>query len=107
MVASTLRFGGLLWTLYTGRNDPTTSGTATQQSIEPEGIFMSREKLTGNQCQCTGCGEYFARVSTFDKHRTGQYEGGRRCLSIAEMHGKGWSLNAHGFWVRAPRPVSL
>lgn len=64
---------------------------------------MSRERLTGNQCQCTGCGEFFARVSTFDKHRTGAYDGSRCCLSVAEMEAKGWSLTEAGFWVRAKR----
>jgi hypothetical protein len=29
-------------------------------------------KLSGNRCQCTRCGTYFNRVSTFDKHRIGR-----------------------------------
>lgn len=56
-------------------------------------------KLTGNRCQCPACGEYFNRVSTFDKHRVGPYDGKRKCLTRAEMADKGWSVNAAGFWV--------
>jgi hypothetical protein len=56
--------------------------------------------LRGNRCQCTACGEYFNRVSTFDKHRTGAYDERRRCLSVPEMEGKGWKRNAAGFWTQ-------
>lgn len=68
---------------------------------------MSRENMTGNQCQCPECGEYFGRVSTFDKHRKGSYEDRRYCLTKAQMEDKGWSLNSHGFWVTAKRPESI
>jgi hypothetical protein len=56
--------------------------------------------LRGNRCQCTACGEYFNRVSTFDRHRVGSYEDGRRCLSAPEMEDKGWKRNAAGFWTQ-------
>lgn len=27
------------------------------------------KRLTGNQCFCTGCGEYFTTVGNFDRHQ--------------------------------------
>ena len=67
------------------------------------------EMSRGNQCECTGCGEFFNSVYGFDKHRVfmdkdarGRYIEDwdrRRCLTVAEMKAKGWSLNDYGFWV--------
>lgn len=59
-------------------------------------------KLAGNRCQCTACGDYFNRVSTFDKHRVGTFGVDRRCMSAEEMTAKGWAKNAAGFWIRTP-----
>jgi hypothetical protein len=56
-------------------------------------------KLSGNRCQCTRCGTYFNRVSTFDKHRIGRFGIDRRCMTAAEMAAKGWRPNAAGFMV--------
>jgi hypothetical protein len=64
-------------------------------------------KLTGQRCQCTGCGEYFNRVSTFDKHRVGEHGVNRHCLTEAQMTDKGWSRNAAGFWITAPRTTAM
>jgi hypothetical protein len=58
-------------------------------------------RLSGNRCQCTACGEFFNRVSTFDKHRVGQIGVDRRCLTPEEMRANGWRLNAAGFWITA------
>ena len=58
-------------------------------------------KLTGSRCQCTGCGAYFNRVSTFDKHRIGEFGVDRRCMTQEQMTAKGWRLNAAGFYVTA------
>lgn len=61
-------------------------------------------RLTGNRCQCTACGEYFNGVQPFDKHRAGHYakpgewQGNRRCLTVAEMEAHGFIRNAAGFW---------
>lgn len=77
------------------------------RSIELKGIFMSKEHLVGNQCQCAECGEFFNRVSTFDKHRKGSYEERRYCLSVQQMLEKGWSLNSAGLWVTAKRPGAV
>ena len=63
------------------------------------------KNLGEKRCQCPACGQFFNRVSTFDKHRVGAYDGNRRCLSPDEMSGKGWALNSAGFWITAPRAV--
>jgi len=65
-------------------------------------------KLTGQRCQCTTCGEYFNRVSTFDKHRVGEFEPAstRRCLSTAEMDAREWRKNEKGFWLTKARDWS-
>jgi hypothetical protein len=65
----------------------------------------TRPRLRGNnQCRCSACGQLFATVWTFDRHRTGDYASGRRCLSISEMLAKGWIQNAALFWIRGHRP---
>lgn len=65
----------------------------------------ARPRLRGNnQCRCSACGELFATVATFDKHRTGDYSNGRRCLIRSEMLAKGWIQNASQFWIRGRRP---
>lgn len=56
-------------------------------------------KLTGQRNQCRGCSQYFNSNTAFDKHRTGDYEHGRRCRTPEEMIAKGMSLNATGFWI--------
>ena len=56
-------------------------------------------KLTGDRNQCRGCKEYFNSSAAFDKHRTGQHGVDRRCMTEAEMFGKGMELNAAGYWV--------
>lgn len=72
---------------------------------------MSRPKLTGSRCQCTACGELFASVAAFDRHRVGKFAGvggtnTRRCLSVAEMQAHEWPKTDKGFWLRpAPRAV--
>lgn len=58
----------------------------------------SAPKLSGDRCQCCACGEYFNRVSLFDKHRHGPMDA-RACLTVDQMTAKGWRLNAAGFWV--------
>jgi hypothetical protein len=54
---------------------------------------------------CRGCGELFNSVSMFERHRVGPFApitkpDTRRCLSPAEMTGKGWLKNAAGYWIR-------
>jgi hypothetical protein len=67
-------------------------------------------RAAGQRCQCTGCGQQFNRVTTFARHRVGDFgtlrePGARRCLSTEEMHGRGWRLNSAGFWLGAPMPA--
>lgn len=61
---------------------------------------------------CRACGEDFAGISYFDKHRVGVHaytfaegmrhdppvEDGRRCLAASELREKGWEKNAKGRW---------
>ena len=57
-------------------------------------------KLTGSRrCQCTACGEYFASVFAFDKHRRGPWSA-RRCDT------SGMVLREDGLWVTKIMPFS-
>jgi len=66
-------------------------------------------RLTGDRNQCQGCKQYFNSTAAFDKHRTGDFGGGRRCLTDNEMLAKGMDRNSAGFWVGSlmPRAGSL
>lgn len=61
--------------------------------------------LTGSRCMCPACGQYFASVAVFDRHRVGQFAGvgginTRRCLTVAEMMAQEWPQTEKGFWLR-------
>ena len=60
--------------------------------------------LSGSRNQCQGCKEYFNSNYVFEKHRTGKFGVDRRCRTPEEMIEKGFSLNAHGFWVSSKMP---
>ena len=55
---------------------------------------------------CTACGEDFSSVAVFDAHRVGKHEylfskrqpNGRRCLTLDEMEGRGWTRNRWERW---------
>lgn len=47
-----------------------------------------------NRCQCGGCALSFGSVAGFDMHRV---DG--RCMSEAEMRGRGMSVNDKGYWI--------
>jgi hypothetical protein len=65
----------------------------------------ARPRLRGNnQCRCSACGELFASVATFHRHRTGDYQNSRRCLTHSEMLARGWIQNGSQFWIRGHRP---
>lgn len=72
---------------------------------------MMAPQLRGSRVQCTACGEYFASVAVFDRHRVGEFAGvggvnTRRCLSVEEMQAQEWPKTEKGFWLRpAPRRV--
>lgn len=50
---------------------------------------------------CTGCHESFNSDTAFDKHRTGDYDTGRRCMTADEMTAKGMSKNSKDWWITA------
>jgi hypothetical protein len=80
-----------------------TAGHTTRSISRSNHNNNIRPKLRGdNQCQCGGCGELFASVGTFDRHRIGEGMH-RRCLSVAEMLAKGWIRNGRCFWIRGHR----
>lgn len=63
-------------------------------------------KLVGNRCQCRACGEYFNSVSSFDRHRAGDWQNrgsNRRCRAPDELIAKGWSKNTAGYWIEKAR----
>lgn len=72
---------------------------------------MTAPQLKGSRVQCTACGQYFASVAVFDRHRVGEFAGTggvstRRCLTVHEMQVQEWPKTEKGFWLRpAPRPV--
>jgi hypothetical protein len=81
------------------------AGPKTTQTSRVNDSNTARPRLRGdNQCQCSACGALFAAVSTFDRHRTGDYDSGRRCLTVGEMLAKGWIQNGRKFWIRGHRP---
>lgn len=61
--------------------------------------------LTGDNNQCTGCGELFKSTAAFEKHRVGEFGVDRRCLTPDEMLAKKMAVNARGFWVTALNPM--
>jgi len=70
---------------------------------------IAKPRLAGARCQCAVCGKYFNSVSTFDRHRVGNFKDSgrnRRCLAVAELWAKGWSTNSAGFWIERRRAAS-
>ena len=67
---------------------------------------MTSPDLTGNRCQCPACGLLFTSPRECERHRTGHYaakgewQGTRRCLTVAELTARGWRTNARGFWMQ-------
>jgi hypothetical protein len=59
-------------------------------------------KLSGKRCLCTACGEYFSRERIFSRHRVGEYNQERRCLTRGEMTARGWRRNCDGLWIMEP-----
>ena len=59
--------------------------------------------LRGDRNQCQACKQYFNSTFAFDKHRRGDFQVERKCLTPEEMLKKKMSLNAKGFWITAQR----
>lgn len=58
-----------------------------------------RRELRGDRNQCPTCGKFFNSTSAFEKHRTGTYEEGRRCMTTEEMLAAKMAINKDGWWV--------
>ena len=54
---------------------------------------------------CRSCGVLFNSTLAFDKHRVGDYNLSRRCLTTSEMAARGMSRLDDGFWVTRRRVV--
>src|SRR3546814_17398483 len=67
---------------------------------------MTGPRLTGNRCQCAACGLHFTSAREFDRHRIGRYaelgqwQGARRCLTVAELQARCCRTNERGFWLQ-------
>lgn len=62
-------------------------------------------KLTGDQCRCAACGEYFNSTKAFDKHRFGDWFM-RRCRTPDAMRARGMSKNLNQRWITSKRSAS-
>lgn len=63
--------------------------------------ILPARKLTGTRCRCRACGELFASVYAFDRHRRGEYHA-RYCLTAEQLTAADWMRDARGFW-RTPK----
>ena len=61
-------------------------------------------KLSGDQCQCRGCGKYFNSTKAFDKHRVWKDKLTRICLDEFAMLAIGMEPNRKGLWVTQAMP---
>jgi hypothetical protein len=62
-----------------------------------------------DKCRCMACGHYFRSSGTFARHRVGNWElngANRRCLTAAEMAGKGWMQDTEKYWIRGQRSAA-
>jgi hypothetical protein len=60
---------------------------------------IPERELTGDSNQCRSCNQWFNSTAAFDKHRTGNFDGSRRCLTTEEMHARNFGKTATGFWL--------
>lgn len=60
---------------------------------------MKTPKLGQATCECPACHRFFTTTTNFDRHRTGEYGGGRVCLDPAEV---GLVLRDNGAWGGPP-----
>jgi hypothetical protein len=65
---------------------------------------MYEARLTGDRNQCGACRQYFNSTNAFDKHRTGEFNGNRTCLSTDEMLARGFGKTSDGFWLAPIMP---
>lgn len=65
---------------------------------------MYESRLTGDRNQCRACRQYFNSTNAFDKHRTGEFNDSRTCLSTDEMLARGFGKTSDGFWLAPVMP---
>lgn len=60
------------------------------------------QRNDGGWSECAECGRVFGGLSGFDLHRMDQARDpfDWRCATDAELHARGLSLSAKGWWVR-------
>jgi len=63
------------------------------------GNGIPRRKLRGDRNQCCACDEYFNSSNAFGQHRTGSFNGNRRCLTVVEMQAKNFGKTKDDFWL--------
>lgn len=59
---------------------------------------MPELKVGSNFCECTGCGEFFFTVSSFDKHFARGRGGNVKCLKPEEMVKLNMEKDKNGYW---------
>lgn len=61
--------------------------------------------------KCSGCGERFRSVGSFDKHRVGSFttsrKNKRRCMTREEMIEAGMNPSEKGIWARTVRDTDI
>jgi len=82
-----------------GRLPLTEDEKAPDLHLPHAGNSISRRKLRGNRNQCAACLEYFNSCNAFDQHRTGSFNGTRRCLTVVEMQAKNFGKTKDDFWL--------
>ncbi len=82
-----------------GELSPTKDKKASVLHLPDTGKGIPRRKLRGDRNQCCACDEYFNSIKAFDQHRTGLFNGTRRCLTIVEMQAKNFRKTKDDFWL--------
>jgi len=82
-----------------GRLHPAEDEKASVLHLPDTGNGIPRRKLRGDRNQCCACDEYFNSSSAFDQHRTGLFNGNRRCLTVVEMQVMNFGKTKDDFWL--------
>ncbi len=82
-----------------GRLPLTEDEKASVLHLSHAGNSISRRKLRGDRNQCAACLEYFNSCNAFDQHRTGLFNGNRRCLTVVEMQAMNFGTTKDNFWL--------
>lgn len=75
---------------------------ATREHGMATKLGISRFPHRGEHNHCAGCMTPFNSTTAFERHRTGAGSAGR-CMTRAEMLGRGMVRLANGYWGRAAR----